>query len=655
MTVDESDDIPPPRPSVLPRWILASSLSLAFALLCARVGVVGFGPDCFNRISRELPIVLFSATYDVLYVVLLTSFFLLALRMFRNWPVMRGMLFVLYLVASFLSLVACIANIQVVTMIGRPFTYQWMYYSDMVFSSEAWQAVQPSLSEEFLRFAAADVAVWVGLTCVLVLIIIVARKLFTVRELVIALLVLLCGYLWIGRWYLIVNHWTPAKTANPVMAFTKSVVEAMRQPPLLSMPTPFKDDDFATTAERSSTEPATKPYFTAARPAKPISNVIFFVMESSGSRYMKSFGGPYDITPTLDKYRLQSISFDNIYAHTPSTNSTMLSLLCSAYPWPSYKSAMSVSPGATLDSFSKTMKQRGARTAFFSSAELGYGNAEEFLKRHNFDTIQDWRTRKDSAFHFQSKWSYLYGSSDWDTVNSLVKWVDPATNKNPFFAVLWSIQAHYPYYLRGPAKEFSKDPNLNRYLTAIAETDWALGQLLENLEKAGLSESTLVVVLGDHGEAFAQHGLFGHGTALYEENIAIPLVMINPQLFHGEQIHTLGGTVNVAPTVADCLGIPAEPLWQGQSLVSGKAPGRMYFVQPYSDLLFAYHEGNMKMIFNAWSDVTEVYDLTADPWETKNIADTQQDFVVVAKQRLATWLRYQGNYYNRAFITTPAQ
>src|SRR4051812_41071898 len=110
-----------PSPSRLPRWIIASSLSLAFAMLCARVGVVGFGPDCFSRISRELPIVLFSATYDVLYVTLITAFFLLALGGFRNWPVMRGALFVTYFMVALLSLVACIANIQVISMMGRPF------------------------------------------------------------------------------------------------------------------------------------------------------------------------------------------------------------------------------------------------------------------------------------------------------------------------------------------------------------------------------------------------------------------------------------------------------------------------------------------------------------------------------------------------------
>ena len=133
---------------------------------------------------------------------------------------------------------------------------------------------------------------------------------------------------------------------------------------------------------------------------------------------------------------------------------------------------------------------------------------------------------------------------------------------------LWTNQTHYPYFpnpggssaiqATGPGGEL-----LGRYLTALRDSDHAIGNLLSDLQRMGVADSTLVVVVGDHGEAFGQHGRFGHGNTvrelrnmggnfghgsdLYEENIHVPMILINSRLFQGEEDSTVGGLVDIAP------------------------------------------------------------------------------------------------------------
>ncbi|TGR89203.1 hypothetical protein EN834_36835, partial [bacterium M00.F.Ca.ET.191.01.1.1] len=71
---------------------------------------------------------------------------------------------------------------------------------------------------------------------------------------------------------------------------------------------------------------------------------------------------------------------------------------------------------------------------------------------------------------------------------------------------------------------------------------------------------------GDHGEAFGEHDDYVHASAIYEENVHIPLIMINKHLFHDQVVQSVGGIVDIAPTILDILGLPLPKQWQGRSL-----------------------------------------------------------------------------------------
>ena len=122
---------------------------------------------------------------------------------------------------------------------------------------------------------------------------------------------------------------------------------------------------------------------------------------------------------------------------------------------------------------------------------------------------------------------------------------------------------HYPYFAGPDLVRFAGDGNLlNRYLNALHSADDALETVMRALTEAQIADETLVVVVGDHGEAFGRHSQLSHAGGIYEENCHVPLMFINAKRFHGERYQTIGGLVDIAPTAMALLGRPPAGSWR---------------------------------------------------------------------------------------------
>ena len=191
--------------------------------------------------------------------------------------------------------------------------------------------------------------------------------------------------------------------------------------------------------------------------------------------------------------------------------------------------------------------------------------------------------------------------------------------------------------------------DLGRYLNVLHETDRHLARLFDAIRRAGLDEHTLIVVVGDHGQAFGYpHASYGQGQTGYEEDLHIPLMLWSPRLFEAaSRSATIGGQVDIPPTIAALTGLPAAPDWQGRSLFANDRPPRAYFYVAEDRFILGVRENSWKYLLDLREGLDELYDLDRDPAEQHNLATEDQQRAERLRQRLAAWMAANSRDYER--------
>ncbi len=584
---------------------------------------------------------------DCAYAAGLTGIFLLLCLLSARRPDAQRLVAGLFEVAAGLSLLFGFVNVQAVAELGQPLNYQWLYYSNFMRSMDTYTALADLVTWRTLITVALGLAVLLLLARVFTFKLHQLGATMGTRRLGGVAAALLVGYLLVAWSWPVRLGLPPAKVRNPVIALLGSFLRADAEPVLAKMPTPIGPDDFLPTGRRNPVVLMT-PYTGRARQAQ-VRNVIVVVLESVAARYVAGFGGADSaLTPELWRYGQSGLRFTSFYAHQPSTTSSLVALLLSVYPPHSFRAVTREHPDIALPSLSGELRGRGYRTAMLNAEDNRFQEADVFLSQRRFDLVGDARSGSCRVA--------VDSHADQCMVNNLLKWIDHDSHR-PFFALLWTAQTHYPYLSArtevgqeiapaaapGPHPDTYVSTRYTQYLRALHESDRALGSLFRQLDERLLLDSTLVVVLGDHGEAFGQHGSMFH-RMLYEEEVRIPLLLFNRRLFPAAVDSILGGTIDIAPTVLDLLGYPAPAGWQGHSLFDRARSGRVYLFGPYSGL-FGLREATQKLIYNPIAGQFEVYDLARDPVEASNLAASRQGFVQLGRERLAAWVQYQQRFY----------
>jgi len=158
--------------------------------------------------------------------------------------------------------------------------------------------------------------------------------------------------------------------------------------------------------------------------------------------------------------------------------------------------------------------------------------------------------------------------------------------------------------------------------------DSVIGSVLGKFRDRNLLGRTLVVVAGDHGEAFGEKGEAGHGVFLYDMTLKVPLLFIaENRLPVGKEIPARVRLIDVLPTVLDILNVPQPELVQGTSLVpyfQGKKKSDLIsYIETY------YPQENLGwaplvgLIAGDWKYILapreELYNLKIDPSESRNV------------------------------------
>ena len=606
-------------------------IGLVILLLIIKAFITGVAFQFLYDPFQALPIIFKTALQDLVYASILALIFGSLLIMIKT---KRNLIIWVFGIFAFLSILLAMINVKVIELMGRPFTYQWLYYADFLHSTDAKRAISANVDKKVLLAYTLMCATLIPITWLTYQII----KKFKYWPFVVLSICFILSLFAKDD-----PRITAAKKANPVIYFLSSVIQ--KDGTLTILNKDLGNAKEFIVKNKNILMPAYEEKFKQAG----IKNIVFFVLESTPAEYITPFNSKYNATPFLDSIKSSAIFFDAFYAHAPATNISMVSMLCGTYPYLSYKALTAEKPEINWPSITSELKSSGYRTAFFSAGDNQYNGADNFLSNRKIDTIQDYRTGACNEIIF-SKQRYinlnLDGIKDSCLSANFLNWVD-ANNSTPFFSMLWTFQTHYPYYSTGKSIDFkSNNESLNKYLNALHEGDEALKELVEGLQKRNLLNSTLIIVVGDHGEAFGRHGQTSHAGGIFDENLHIPLILINPVLFHGEHHGQVGGISDLAPTLFSILNKPIPSIWQGENLFSIYRRNKVYFFNPYSDILFGFREGDLKFIYNASTNVYSLFNLKNDPHEEINIAENNKPYVEASKQYLQQWIHYQTDFVN---------
>ncbi len=183
------------------------------------------------------------------------------------------------------------------------------------------------------------------------------------------------------------------------------------------------------------------------------------------------------------------------------------------------------------------------------------------------------------------------------------------------------------------------------YQATVLQVDASIGRLLDALEAAGVADETAIVVAGDHGEEFQEHGHLAHYPKLYDELIRVPLI-VNVPGEDGGRVAEHVGLDAIPPTVADLLDVDLPPEWRGHSLaatargdetpdedpvVSVTVRGEEVTDQPIprslsdGDLLVSVRDAEWTYIENADDGTTELYYRPADPTQQEDLSADPTD------------------------------
>ena len=192
----------------------------------------------------------------------------------------------------------------------------------------------------------------------------------------------------------------------------------------------------------------------------------------------------------------------------------------------------------------------------------------------------------------------------------------------------------------------------------IAFTDAHIGELLDEMEAMGKLDNALIVLFGDHGEEFLEHGGCAHGRTLYEEVVRVPVLFnFSGEVAEGGRVDGPVSLADLMPTILELIGEGAPEGLDGRSLapyLGGGGPPQdravLFELDYQGRKLAGFREGEWKLILDLADGEGELFSLDGDPGERHNMKAAQPALLRRGGGRLLEWLAR-----NNASKGTPAE
>ncbi|MBX3251368.1 MAG: sulfatase-like hydrolase/transferase, partial [Myxococcales bacterium] len=288
------------------------------------------------------------------------------------------------------------------------------------------------------------------------------------------------------------------------------------------------------------------------RPAPPElhrKNLLFVLVDALRPDHLGSSGYARPTSPHLDAFAERAVVFTNARATSSRSVRSIPSMMSGLYASQLRYGSEYLFPGIREEN--ELLPEVLAEAGYRTSASFG---TDYFTPVHGFFQGIEEVVQLDGR-----------GPRHLPVDRALDMLDARAEGDDPFFLWVYLFNVHLPYLHDRHPSAFGLEP-VDAYDTEIQLADAELGRLFAELERRGLSEDTVVVLVSDHGEAFGEHNNQGHSFTLYEEEIRSVLMIAAPGV-EPRRVHEPVSLLDVAPTVRNLLGLTAPTRVAGRSLV----------------------------------------------------------------------------------------
>ncbi|HEU6450683.1 MAG TPA: LTA synthase family protein [Gemmatimonadaceae bacterium] len=322
---------------------------------------------------------------------------------------------------------------------------------------------------------------------------------------------------------------------------------------------------------------------TVARP-----NVILIIWESLTAKVVGRLGGVAGVTPMLDSLSHEGILFDSLYASGDRSAQGLVAILSGFPTLPHVQIMNTPKKAAELPALSRDFGEAGYTTSFYYGGELAFANIKAYLINARFGRIigEDAFARSDR----NSKW----GAHDHVVLGRLLS--DVPALPRPFFTTIFTLSSHEPFEIP-TAPRFPGSDVESEFLSAHAYTDRSVGDFLRAAEREPWWDSTLVVIVGDHGHPLPRvHPSDGEqASARYH----IPMLWLGGALAVRDMVvHRIGSQTDLAPTLLDQLQLASDDYHWGRDLFAAGKGGASFAWFAYLDG-FGFVDQRGRLVYDA--------------------------------------------------------
>jgi arylsulfatase A-like enzyme/Tfp pilus assembly protein PilF len=351
-------------------------------------------------------------------------------------------------------------------------------------------------------------------------------------------------------------------------------------------------------------------------------NIILFTIDTLRADHLECYGYDSVKTPHINRLANEGILFEHNIVQAPLTLPSHSSILTGTYP---LYHGIRDNGGFYLDeshvTLAEELKSRGYATGAFVAAfvlDSRWGLDQGF--DYYYDNFDLTKYKKVSLDSVQRRGDEVLAEA--------YKWFEK-NNQDKFFAWIHLYDPHTPYDPPEPYKTEYSGKRFRLYDGEIAYVDQLMGEFRQFMEEKNLLEKTLIIFTSDHGESLGEHKENAHGFFIYDSAVRVPLILRLPgKKEGGKRISNQVKSIDIMPTILNCLDDNPSPSIQGQSLLP-------YILDLDGDFdLSAYSETYWPNYHYGWSELKslrqgqykfidapkpELYDIFADPGERENL------------------------------------